>query len=161
MTTAARWPFGRYQKRGSGLRSRSMTVMRLASRRCCSSACGMATLFRSTQLACGSLAEAPKNLSFERTGLRPSRSWLAHAGLPWRVYTTDLARSKANEAAWPPLLPTLFSVMAAAPVDAVALEYRVASELAPLSVMSLAAPWYCMEAPAMPAPTGVDLLTAR
>ena len=46
-TTAAFPPRGRYQKRGSGVRSRFICVMRLASRRCCSSACGIATLLRS------------------------------------------------------------------------------------------------------------------
>ena len=86
MTTTAFSPRGKYQKRGSGLRSRFIWPIRLASRRCCSSACGIATLLRSTQSGCGSPAALPKNRSSERIGLRsPSRSWPAQAGLPWRV----------------------------------------------------------------------------
>ena len=42
--------------------------IRLASSRCCSSACGIATLSRSTQSGCGSPAAAPKNRSSERIG---------------------------------------------------------------------------------------------
>ena len=37
---------GKYQKRGSGLRWRFIVSIRLASRRCCSSACGIETLSR-------------------------------------------------------------------------------------------------------------------
>ena len=32
-----------------------------------------------------SVLDAPKNRSSERIGVKPSRSWPAHAGLPWRV----------------------------------------------------------------------------
>ena len=49
ITTAAFSPRGRNQKRGSGLRSRFICSIRFASRRCCSSACGIATLSRFTQ----------------------------------------------------------------------------------------------------------------
>ncbi len=57
MTTAAFLPLGRYQNLGNGLES--ISWIRLASRRCCSSACGMAILFGSTQSACRSPAAAP------------------------------------------------------------------------------------------------------
>ncbi len=85
MITAALSPRGRYQKRGIGFLSAVSVPSRLTSRRCCSSACGIATLLRSTQLGCGSNGALPKNRSSERIGEVPSRSWPAHAGLPWRV----------------------------------------------------------------------------
>jgi hypothetical protein len=89
--------------------------MRLASRRCCSSACGIRTLLKSSQ--------SGKKRSSERTGLiSPSRFWPAQAMLPWRVATIDRARSKVNAAAWPPAEPTLRSVTAGRDVLAVALE---------------------------------------
>ena len=51
---------GRYQRRGTGLRSSPIKVTRLASRRCCSSACGIATLSRSTQSGCRSPRLGPE-----------------------------------------------------------------------------------------------------
>jgi len=90
---AALRPRGTYQKRGSGLRSAFMVRMRLASRSCCSSACWMATLSRSIQSGCGSAAALPKKGSSERMGEMPSRSWPDQAGLPWRVWTIERARS--------------------------------------------------------------------
>ena len=59
MTTTARSPRGKYQKRGIGMRSALMCVMRFASSRCCSSACGIATLLRFTQSGCTSPGFAP------------------------------------------------------------------------------------------------------
>ena len=59
MITAALTPRGKYQNRGIGFLSAVSTPSRLASRRCCSSACGMATLLRSTQFGCGSKAASP------------------------------------------------------------------------------------------------------
>ena len=59
MTTTALSLRGKYQKRGSGLRSRFTWRIRFASRRCCSSACGIATLSRFTQSGCGSNEAAP------------------------------------------------------------------------------------------------------
>ena len=47
-TITALRPPGRYQKRGSGRRARCISWTTFASRRCCSSACGMATRSRST-----------------------------------------------------------------------------------------------------------------
>ena len=82
-------------------RSKFIDRIMLASMRCCSSACGIATLLRSTQSGCGSDAALPKNRSSERLGAMPSRSWPLHAGLPWRVYTIERARSYVNAAAWP------------------------------------------------------------
>ena len=61
----------------------------------------------------------------------PSRSWPAHAGLPWRVYTTERARSYVNAAAWPPLLPTARMVTAGFVVAVVAELYSVATAVAP------------------------------
>ena len=81
VTTTAFLPSGKYQKRGSGLRARPTLRIMLASRRCCSSACAIATLPRSTQ----SGAVPPKKLSLEVTGATPSRSCPAQAGLPCRV----------------------------------------------------------------------------
>ncbi len=49
MMTTASWSFGKYQNRGSGFLSAFIRMIMLASSRCCSSACGMATLFRSIQ----------------------------------------------------------------------------------------------------------------
>ena len=49
ITTAAFSPRGRYQKRGSGILSASIGVIRLTSSRCCSSACGIAILLVSSQ----------------------------------------------------------------------------------------------------------------
>ena len=49
ITTTAFLPRGKYQNRGSGLRSAFIFRTRLASSRCCSSACGIATLVRFTQ----------------------------------------------------------------------------------------------------------------
>ena len=65
ITTAAFSPRGRYQKRGSGTRSSACCVIRLARSRCCSSACGIRTLLKSSQL--------PAYRSFERIG--GSTSW--------------------------------------------------------------------------------------
>ena len=59
ITTAALLPRGRYQKRGSGSLSRSISVIRLSSSRCCSSACGIAILFVSSQSGWTSPALAP------------------------------------------------------------------------------------------------------
>ena len=44
ITTTAFSPRGRYQKRGSGILSAFISVIRFTSSRCCSSACGMSTL---------------------------------------------------------------------------------------------------------------------
>ena len=110
MMTTAFLPFGKYQNRGSGFLTAFIRRIRFASSRCCSSACGIATLLRSTQSGWTSPILAPKNLSSERIGVKPSRSCAAHAGLPWRVVTTDSARSNANAAALP--VPVLFSVTA-------------------------------------------------
>ena len=85
MTMTAFSSRGKYQNRGSGMTSRAMRVIRFASSRCCSSACGMATLLRSTQSGCGLLALAPKKRSSGRMGATPSRSCPAQPGLPWRV----------------------------------------------------------------------------
>jgi hypothetical protein len=101
MMTAAFLPCGRYQKRGSGFLFWLTCRIRLASRRCCSSACGTATLLRSIQSGCGSPEALPKNLSSERIGEKPSRSCVAQAGLPWRVWTMDVARSKVKAEADP------------------------------------------------------------
>ncbi len=122
MTTTAFSPRGRYQKRGIGLRSRAIVVTRFASKRCCSSACGMCILLRSIQSGWTSPAIAPKKRSFVRIGKTPSRSCPAHAGLPWRVRTTERERSYVNAAAWPPLDPTERSVTAGFVVEVVALE---------------------------------------
>ena len=59
ITTTAFSPRGRYQKRGSGSLSRSISVIRFSSSRCCSSACGIAILFVSSQSGCTSPALAP------------------------------------------------------------------------------------------------------
>ena len=115
-TMAALWVPGKYQNRGSGSRSRTITVRRLASRRCCSSACGTCTLERLTQ----SVPEPPKNRSLDRLGVCPSRFWPAQARLPCRVAITERARSNAKVATWPPLVPTLRRVTAGRPVFAVA-----------------------------------------
>lgn len=64
-------------------------------------------------------------------GLLGSRAWPAHAGLPWRVWMIDLAKSYVNEATMPPLVPTGSEVTAGLEVAAVALEYRVAILVAP------------------------------
>src|SRR4051794_7136341 len=90
-TTTAFLPRGKYHSRGNGLRLRDIVSIKLASKRCCSSACGTATFERSTQSA----LEPPKNRSSERImgGAWPSRSCPAQAGLPWRVCTTERARS--------------------------------------------------------------------
>ena len=63
MITAALRPRGKYQNRGSGFLSAVSTPIRLTSSRCCSSACGIATLLRSTQFGCGSNEAGPKNMS--------------------------------------------------------------------------------------------------
>ena len=69
--------------------SRFICSIRLASRCCCSSACGIATLLRSTQSGCTSPVLAPKKRSSERISWLPptalSRSSPDQAGLPWRV----------------------------------------------------------------------------
>src|SRR3954452_11485761 len=90
-TTAALLPFGRYQKRGIGVLA--VWVMRLASRRCCSSADGIAARERSSHGR--PLAALPKNMSSARTSPTASlsRSRPAHAGLPCRVSTTERERS--------------------------------------------------------------------
>ena len=49
ITTAAWWSRGKYQNRGSALRSRSISVIRLTSSRCCSSAWGIAIRVVSSQ----------------------------------------------------------------------------------------------------------------
>ena len=59
MITAALTPRGKYQKRGSGFLSAVSRPIRLTSSRCCSSACGIATLLRSTQFGCGSDEDGP------------------------------------------------------------------------------------------------------
>ena len=118
---------GKYQNLGSGNRSRAITVSRLASSRCCSSACGTCTFARLTQ----SVDDPPKNRSLDRLGVCPSRFWPAHARLPWRVAITERARSKAKVATWPPLVPTLRRVTAGRPVFAVAVVYSPATEVAP------------------------------
>jgi hypothetical protein len=82
ITTTALCPLGKYQNRGKSFRSEFIEMIMLANSRCCSSACGMATLFRFTQSGCTSPAFAPKNRSSDRTGALPSRSWFTHAGLP-------------------------------------------------------------------------------
>ena len=110
---------GKYQNLGTGNRSRAVTVTRLASSRCCSSACGMCALDRLTQSVA---VLPPKKRSFDRFGVAPSRSWPAHARLPCRVAITERARSKAKVATWPPLVPTLRSVTAGRLVLVVALE---------------------------------------
>ena len=76
ITTAAFSSRGRNQNRGSGFRSGFICPIRLASRRCCSSACGIATLSRSTQSGWTSPGLAPKKRSSERIGWSavPSRS---------------------------------------------------------------------------------------
>ena len=48
ITTTALWRFGKYQKRGSGFLSRFARLISLTNSRCCSSACGMAILSKST-----------------------------------------------------------------------------------------------------------------
>ena len=59
MITAALSPRGRYQKRGIGFLSAVTVPIRFASSRCCSSACGIATLLRSTQFGWLSPAAGP------------------------------------------------------------------------------------------------------
>ena len=117
ITTALR-SRGKYQNRGSGFLSRFITWIRLASNRCCSSACGIATLLRLIQ----SVEPPPKNRSSDRIGDCPSRSIPTQAGLPWRVSAIDRGRSKVKAAAWPPLVPTSRSVTAGKVVAVVALE---------------------------------------
>ena len=109
MTTAACSPRGRYQKRGIGMTSSDICVIRFASSRCCSSACGMRMFAKSSQFADEQVARA-RPAGCRRPRSRPS------AGLPWRVSTTERARSYANEAACPPAVPTSRSVTAADPV---------------------------------------------
>src|SRR3954452_660078 len=84
-TTTAFLPRGKYHSRGSGVRLRAVVSTRLASKRCCSSPCEIATLERSSQSA----TEPPKNWSSERIVAWPSLSCPAQAGLPWRVCTTE------------------------------------------------------------------------
>jgi hypothetical protein len=59
ITIAALKSWGKYQKRGIGLRSLERSVTRFASRRCCSSACGIGSLPTLTQSGCGSPAALP------------------------------------------------------------------------------------------------------
>ena len=70
-TTTALALRGKYQNFGSGARSSSIWPIRFASSRCCSSACGIATLFRSTQ---SEPLVPPKYRSSDRIGAAPSRS---------------------------------------------------------------------------------------
>ena len=90
------------------MRSSACCVIRLARSRCCSSACGIRTLLKSSQF--------PAYRSFERIGGAVSWSSPASATLPWRVPTTDRARSYANADAEPPAPPTA-RVVTAAPSD--------------------------------------------
>src|SRR5690242_21220502 len=64
ITTAAAPP-GRYQNFGSGLVFRLTYSIMFTSSRCCSSACGIDTLDRSTQSGAD---EPPKNRSSDRIG---------------------------------------------------------------------------------------------
>ena len=125
MTTAAFSPRGRYQKRGIGRASSDICVIRFASRRCCSSACGIRMFAKSTQLG--------KNRSLERSaGRPPSRSIARPApGCPGASRPRSAARSYANAAAWPPAVPTSRSVTAGAPVCRLALSWSVATVRAP------------------------------
>jgi hypothetical protein len=95
----------------------------------------------------------------------PSRSSPAHSGLPWRVYTTDRARSKANAAACPPFPPTARSVTAGLPVEVPASLYRVATVtatgVAPARVYRSAVPWNCIVCPTMPWPGAALVSTWR
>ena len=85
-TTAAFSPRGRYQKRGRGIWSAFMSVIRLSSRRCCSSGLRDRDLVRvdpiRLNVAGSGAVEHVVGPDPDRT---PSRSWLAQAGLPWRV----------------------------------------------------------------------------
>src|SRR5688572_33024138 len=105
----------------------------LVSRRCCSSACGIATLLKSIQLG--------KNRSSERIGPDcPSLFCPAHAGLPCLVYIMDRARSNAKATAFPPFPPTFLLVTAGFVVAVVALEYSVAKLVAPFNEYRFAVP---------------------
>ena len=87
-TTAAFSPRGRYQKRGSGALSRFISVIRFASRRCCSSACGHVDLahVHPVGLDVAGLGAVEEVVGADRRiGRVPSRFSPAHAGLPWRV----------------------------------------------------------------------------
>ena len=82
MTTAAGSPRGRYQNRGSGVRSRVICVIRFASSRCCSSACGIVHLAEVDPVVLRAAEEQVVGADRARAVAllcRPS------AGLPWRV----------------------------------------------------------------------------
>ncbi len=125
-------------------------MIRFASSRCCSSACGIARRSRSRA--------SRTNRSLERSAAarrrpRPASS----AGLPWRVSTTERARSYANEAACPPAVPTSRSVTAADPVGPFALSRSVATVRAPPPDQRSAVPWNCRGVPVMPLPGAVPV----
>ena len=151
MTTAACSPRGRYQKRGIGMTSRDICVMRFASSRCCSSACGIRTFAKSTQ-ADEQVARA------QRGRLAVALDRPSSAGLPWRVSTTERARSYANEAACPPAVPTSAQRHGGAIPWARSRSSRsVATVRAPPPDHRSAVPWNCSGVPAMPLPGAVPV----
>ena len=85
----------------------------------------------------------------------------AHAGLPWRVYTTERARSYVNASARPPFEPTWIVLTAGYGVEVLALEYSVATAVAPLSVYRSAVPWNCIVCETMPTPGPVAVFTSK
>ncbi len=92
----------------------------------------------------------PKNISLASMPSTLSRCWPPQAALPWRVCTTDLARSKVNAAAWP--VPTVRSVTAGLVVATAASLYRVATAVAPFRVYLSAVPWKPMVSAVSPVP---------
>ena len=85
ITTAAFSLRGRYQKRGIGFRSRLIVSIRFASRRCCSSACGMSILVVSSQSGWTSPALRAEEEVVGADADDAVALLSDPAGFPWRV----------------------------------------------------------------------------